>query len=86
LRIKDTGIGVPKSEQPHLFTKFYRAANARQVRPDGTGLGLFMAKKVIIAQGGALIFESKEGHGSTFGFVFSRHKLAVPKNQKDQAV
>ncbi|GAC1502317.1 MAG: hypothetical protein NVS1B10_07040 [Candidatus Saccharimonadales bacterium] len=76
-RIEDDGIGVPKSEQPHLFTKFYRAGNARKARPDGTGLGLFMAKKVIIAQGGALIFDSKEGKGSTFGFVFSKTRLAV---------
>ena len=79
LRIIDNGLGVPKAEQPHLFTKFYRAGNARKARPDGTGLGLFMAKKVIAAQGGALIFESTEGKGSTFGFVFSKHNLAVPE-------
>lgn len=79
-RVEDNGIGVPKSERAHLFTKFYRAGNARQARPDGTGLGLFMAKKVIIAQGGALIFETKEGKGSTFGFVFSKTKMAVPDN------
>lgn len=78
LRIEDNGIGVPKHEQSHLFTKFYRAGNARKARPDGTGLGLFMAKKVIIAQGGALIFESQENKGSIFGFVFSKGKLAVP--------
>jgi signal transduction histidine kinase len=76
-RVEDNGMGVPKSEQPHLFTKFYRAGNARKARPDGTGLGLFMAKKVIIVQGGSLIFQSKEGKGSTFGFIFSKHKLAV---------
>jgi signal transduction histidine kinase len=79
LRVEDDGIGVPHSEQQHLFTKFYRAENARKARPDGTGLGLFMAKKVIIAQGGALIFESREGQGSTFGFVFSKSKLAKPQ-------
>jgi signal transduction histidine kinase len=78
MRVEDNGIGVPKSEQPHLFTKFYRAVNARKARPDGTGLGLFMAKKVIVAQGGSIIFESKEGKGSTFGFVFSKAKHAVP--------
>jgi len=76
LRIVDDGIGVPKAEQHHLFTKFYRAGNARKARPDGTGLGLFMAKKVVVAQGGAIIFESEEGKGSTFGFVFSKTKLA----------
>ena len=77
LRVIDDGIGVPKPEQHHLFTKFYRAQNARRARPDGTGLGLFMAKKVITAQGGAIIFESQEGKGSTFGFTFSKSKLAV---------
>lgn len=73
LKVIDDGIGVPKSEQHHLFTKFYRAGNARKARPDGTGLGLFMAKKVILAQGGSIIFESKEGKGSTFGFLFPKN-------------
>ena len=73
--VSDTGIGVPKSEQHHLFSKFYRADNAKTARPDGTGLGLFMAKKVIIAQEGAIIFHSQEGKGSTFGFTFAKDKL-----------
>lgn len=68
--VTDTGVGVPKDIQHHLFTKFYRADNARKMRPDGTGLGLYMAKKVIVAQGGAIIFKSTEGKGSTFGFSF----------------
>jgi len=67
-KVKDTGIGVPKAEQAHLFTKFYRASNAKQQRPDGTGVGLFLARKVVDAHGGKIIFESTEGKGSTFGF------------------
>jgi signal transduction histidine kinase len=78
LTVTDDGMGVPKSEQPHLFTKFYRAGNAQKARPDGTGLGLFMAKKVIVAQGGSLIFRSEEGKGSTFGFSFPKAKLQTP--------
>lgn len=78
--VKDDGIGVPKHEQHHLFTKFYRAGNAKKARPDGTGLGLFMAKKVIIAQGGSIIFRSQERKGSTFGFTFAKAKL---KHQED---
>lgn len=74
--VKDNGIGVPKEEQKHMFTKFYRAKNARNARPDGTGLGLFMAKKVITAQGGNVLFESIEGKGSTFGFSFNKKHLA----------
>jgi signal transduction histidine kinase len=75
--VNDTGLGVPKAEQAHLFSKFYRADNARKMRPDGTGLGLFMAKKVIVAQGGAIIFSSTEGKGSTFGFSFPRAKVEL---------
>lgn len=68
LEIKDTGIGVPKNEQEQLFSKFYRASNARKQRPDGTGVGIFLAKKVITALGGDIVFRSKEGKGSVFGF------------------
>ena len=67
-RVVDTGIGVPQNEQAHLFNKFFRATNARRARPDGTGVGLFLAKKVISDHGGKIIFESKENKGSTFGF------------------
>lgn len=77
LKVVDDGIGVPKTEQHHLFTKFYRAVNAQRQRPDGTGLGLFMAKKVIVAQGGAVIFSSREGKGSTFGFTMPKSKVVV---------
>lgn len=77
--VKDTGIGVPKEDRHKLFTKFYRANNAKKARPDGTGLGLFMAKKVIIAQGGSVIFDSVEGKGSTFGFSFPK-TLAIHTN------
>lgn len=71
-RVIDQGIGVPKAEQHKLFNKFSRASNARKQRPDGTGIGLFMAKKVVVALKGAIIFESVEGKGSTFGFRLNR--------------
>ncbi len=69
-KVTDTGIGVPKNVQHRLFTKFFRAENARNARPDGTGLGLFMGQKIIDAQGGKMIFHSVEHEGSTFGFRF----------------
>lgn len=80
--VVDDGMGVPKADQPHLFTKFFRANNAKRARPDGTGLGLFMAKKVVATQGGAIIFKSTEGKGSTFGFTFAKDKLTVVPNYK----
>lgn len=75
--VKDTGIGVPRSEQSQLFNKFYRASNARRQRPDGTGVGLFLAKKVINDHGGDVIFQSAENKGSTFGFKLPVAELLV---------
>lgn len=76
-KVADTGIGVPLKVQHRLFTKFYRAENAKKARPDGTGLGLFMAQKIISAQGGAVIFKSVENEGSTFGFRFPLNRVGV---------
>lgn len=66
--VHDRGIGVPKEKQDQLFTKFFRAENARKQRPDGTGIGLYLANKVVESQGGEIIFHSREGMGSVFGF------------------
>jgi signal transduction histidine kinase len=75
--VKDTGIGVPLDDQPKLFTKFFRAANARKQRPDGTGVGLYLAKRVITEHHGVIEFASVEGKGSTFGFTLPLSKLRV---------
>ncbi len=77
----DTGIGISKDAQKNLFGKFFRADNAKKARPDGTGLGLYMAKKVIVAQGGSLIFHSEEGKGSTFGFSLAKNEKDRPKEK-----
>src|SRR6202050_5295980 len=68
LEVHDTGMCVSEDARKKLFTKFYRATNAQDVRPDGTGLGLYLARRVIQDQGGTIIFNSVEGKGSTFGF------------------
>lgn len=75
--VKDTGLGVPQAERARLFSQYYRANNAKKIRPEGTGLGLYMAKKVVVAQGGAIIFDSVENEGSVFGFTFPLDKVAV---------
>ncbi len=77
--VHDTGIGVPKAQRDHLFEKFFRADNARTARPDGTGLGIYLAKRVVLDHGGEIIFDSTEGKGSVFGFKFPLKKKASPK-------
>jgi len=72
--VHDTGIGVPRTQIEHLFEKFFRADNARTARPDGTGLGIYLAKRVVEDHGGEIIFDSVEGKGSMFGFRFPLKK------------
>ena len=83
--VVDTGIGVPKEEQARLFNKFFRAKNARKARPDGTGVGLYLARRVLTAHGGEIIFSSLEGKGSTFGFRMPLSK-APAKNAIQESV
>ena len=66
LTISDTGIGIPVSEQSKVFGKFFRAKNAVRQQTDGSGLGLFIVKKIIEKHNGEIRFESKEGKGTTF--------------------
>jgi signal transduction histidine kinase len=68
-KVADTGIGVPDEEKPHLFTKFFRADNARKESPNGTGIGLYLVKRVVTDQHGKIIFTSQVGKGSVFGFT-----------------
>lgn len=76
LKVHNEGIGVPESEKAHLFTKFFRATNARKQRPDGTGVGLYLSKRVISAHGGGMVFDSAPSEGTTFGFRLPVKKLS----------
>jgi len=69
IEIADTGIGVPPDEQARIFEEFYRASNARQVEPDGDGLGLSLVKRVIELHQGIIGFSSRLGSGTTFRIV-----------------
>ncbi|MCR4311384.1 MAG: ATP-binding protein, partial [Candidatus Taylorbacteria bacterium] len=66
LTVADTGIGIPKAEQGKIFTKFERASNAQLAKPDGTGLGMYIAWQATNLLGGSIRFESVENKGTTF--------------------
>lgn len=84
--VRDNGIGVPKDQQDKLFTKMFRARNAQEVRPDGTGLGLYLVKRVIEDQGGKVLFESEPGKGSVFGFRMPLHNKIVIDKKAQKAL
>jgi len=66
ISIKDTGLGIPIDQQSKIFTKFFRADNARAKEPDGNGLGLYIIKSLIEYSSGKVWFESEENKGTTF--------------------
>ena len=66
IQIRDTGDGIPEDDIPHLFQKFYRVDNSMTRTVGGTGLGLFISKKVIEMYNGRIWVESQVGKGSTF--------------------
>ncbi|MBI5405112.1 MAG: GAF domain-containing sensor histidine kinase [Candidatus Kerfeldbacteria bacterium] len=69
VHIKDTGIGISKANIAELFNKFVRAQGIAQIHPDGSGLGLFIAKSIVEGHNGKIWVESDgEGQGSTFSF------------------
>ena len=66
IAVSDTGIGIPTIQQKNIFSRFFRGANAARMEPDGSGLGLFIAKGIVEKYGGTIGFQSKEGDGTTF--------------------
>jgi two-component system phosphate regulon sensor histidine kinase PhoR len=68
LTVSDTGIGIPKADQPRIFERFYRVDVARSREAGGTGLGLAIAKHLVEVHGGRLWVDSEVGQGSQFHF------------------
>lgn len=63
--VSDKGCGIPAVDMVHLFEKYRRASNARVMKPDGNGLGLYIAKGIVEIMGGTIYAESREGMGTT---------------------
>ncbi len=66
IKISDNGIGINKTDQKHIFDKFYRATTGNIHKFKGLGLGLYYVKKIAEAHGGDVAVSSKPGKGSSF--------------------
>lgn len=71
IKVKDQGIGIPKSEQAKIFRRFFRAKNALTYE-EGTGLGLNIVRKYVELMKGKITFESDENKGTTFNITFTK--------------
>lgn len=75
--VKDTGIGINRTEHEKVFEKFYRSNDEQVSRVPGTGLGLALAQEIVRAHGGTVELESELGKGSTFTIVLPVESLAA---------
>ncbi len=80
--VADTGYGIPKAEQEKIFSKFFRAENARVNVAEGNGLGLYIVKFAVEQAGGTIRFESEEGKGTTFFVTFPATGMLERKGTK----
>lgn len=66
LQIRDTGVGIPSEEIPHLFERFHRVPNTRSRTYEGSGIGLALVNELVKLHGGSIRVESTLGQGTTF--------------------
>jgi signal transduction histidine kinase len=77
VRVSDQGLGIPAADLPHLFEPFYRGTNVAGAI-EGTGIGLPVARRVVVEHGGMIEVESEEGVGSTFTIRLPLAPAALP--------
>lgn len=80
--VKDSGVGIPKTQQDRVFQKLFRADNVVGSDTQGTGLGLYIVKSVVEAAGGKISFVSKENKGTTFTVVLPKEGMIAKKGSR----
>ncbi len=76
IEVSDRGIGIPEGELSMLFSRFGRASNARDKGFSGSGIGLYVARKIVEVHGGSISVDSKENEGSTFVVTLPIHEAS----------
>lgn len=84
IRIADNGIGIPESEQPYIFQRFFQSSLTR-ARKGGTGIGLYLVHKYVTLHGGTVRAESREGEGSLFTIELPLQNGLLPLAETESA-
>ncbi len=84
ISVTDSGIGIPAEDIPHLFQKFYRVDNSDTREIGGTGLGLYLSRRLIESANGQLSVDSEYGKGSTFTIDLPRVPAEEARNALEQ--
>jgi PAS domain S-box-containing protein len=79
--VRDTGSGIPKEAQPHLFERFYRVEGTPGRSHEGSGIGLALVHELVKLHGGAIRVESEPGCGSAFMVTLQRGTAHLPADQ-----
>ena len=83
ITVRDSGIGIPKEQQSLLFKPFNRLAHPSTDHIPGTGLGLYITRKIVEAMGGNITLLSSEGHGTSVTFTLPLAPLSQPLPQPE---
>lgn len=81
ISVEDTGKGIPPSELPFIFDKFFQAHNQTLKKPEGNGLGLSICKKIVEMHGGKIWVDSEEGKGTHFSFLIPNFDTQYKTNE-----
>jgi signal transduction histidine kinase/DNA-binding response OmpR family regulator len=87
IKVSDTGVGIPQSELPYLFNRFYKVSNSKHLSEnEGAGIGLALSKELIQLHNGQITVYSNENQGTTFFVTIPQYHLITDRDQYQKSI
>ena len=84
ITVTDTGCGISEHQQTEIFKKLFRADNVKAIESEGTGLGLYIAKSIVLRLGGEISFESRENKGTVFRVELPTGEKQIRERERER--